>query len=65
MLKLREIRKSKGLSVPELSRQSSVPKRTIEDIEARGDCRISTAFALCKAMQIPLDEIYEPDPKNE
>ena len=63
MLKLREIRKSKGLSVPELSRQSGVPKRTIEDIEARGDCRISTA--LCEAMQIPLDEIYEPDPKNE
>ena len=57
MLKLREIRKSKGLSVPELSRQSGVPKRT--------DCRISTAFALCKAMQIPLDEIYEPDPEAE
>ena len=65
MLKLREIRKSKGLSVPELSRQSGVPKRTIEDIEARGACRISTAFALCKAMQIPLDEIYEPDPEAE
>lgn len=65
MLKLREIRKSKGLSVPELSRQSGVPKRTIEDIEARGDCRISTAFALCKAMNITLDEIYKADLKNE
>lgn len=65
MLKLREIRKSKGLSVPELSRQSGVPKRNIEDIEARGDCRISTAFALCKAMNITLDEIYEPDPEAE
>ena len=61
MLKLREIRKAKGLSVPELSRQSGVPKRTIEDIEARGDCRISTAYALCKAMSITLDEIYQPN----
>ena len=65
MLKLREIRKSKDLSVPELSRQSGVPKRTREDIEGRGDCRISTAFALCRAMNITLDEIYEPDPKAE
>ena len=43
MLKLREIRLEKGLSVPELSRRSGVSRRTIEDIEARGDCRISTA----------------------
>ena len=53
------------VTAPELSRQSGVPKGTIEDIEARGDCRISTAFALCMAMNITLDEIYEPDPKAE
>lgn len=58
MLKLREIRKEKGLSVAELSRQSSVPVRTIEDIERRGDCRISTARLLCDALEISLDEIY-------
>ena len=34
MLKLREIRLEKGLSVPELSRRSGVSRRTIEDIEA-------------------------------
>ena len=58
MLKLREIRLEKGLSVPELSRRSGVSRRTIEDIEARGDCRISTARLLCDAMEISLDDIF-------
>ena len=58
MLKLREIRLEKGLSVPELSRRSGVSRRTIEDIEARGDCRISTARLLCDAMEISLDVIF-------
>lgn len=35
-MKLREIRKSQNLSVPELSRLSGVPVRTIEDIESLG-----------------------------
>lgn len=35
MLRLRELRLEKGLSVPELSRRSGVSRRTIEDIEAR------------------------------
>ncbi len=58
MLKLREIRKEKGLSVPELSRLSGVSRRTIEDIEVRGDCRISTARLLCNALKISLDTLY-------
>ena len=58
MLKLREIRKEKGLSVPELSRLSRVSRRTIKDIEVRGDCRISTACLLCNALKISLDTLY-------
>lgn len=58
MLKLREIRKNKDLSVPALSRLSGVPIRTIEDIEKRGDCRISTAKKLANALKIKLDDIY-------
>ncbi len=38
-----------------------VSKRTIEDIEARGDCRISTAYALCKALNRTLDGFYKED----
>ena len=39
-MKLKKIRLEKGLSVPELSRLSGVPVRTIEDLEKRGDGRV-------------------------
>lgn len=56
-MKLREIRKEKGLSVPALSRLSDVPVRTIEDIEKRGDCKVSTAKKLAKGLEVTLDEL--------
>lgn len=58
MLKLREIRLAKGLSVPQLVELSGVSRRTIQDLESRGDCRISTARALCDAMGVTLDEAW-------
>lgn len=58
MLKLKELRKEAGLSVKALSDRSGISRRTIEDIEARGDCRISTAYAICKALDCTLDEFY-------
>lgn len=58
MLMLKELRKQQGLSVAALSTKSGVSRRTIEDIEARGDCRISTAYTLCKALGVPLDAFY-------
>ncbi len=56
-MKLRIIRKDKGLSVPELSKLSEVPIRTIEDIERRGDCKVSTAKKLAEALSVSLDEL--------
>jgi transcriptional regulator with XRE-family HTH domain len=56
-LKLREIRKEKGLSVPALSRLSEVPVRTIEDIEKRGDCKVFTAKKLAVALEVTLDQL--------
>lgn len=56
-MKLREIRKAQGLSVPELSRQSDVPVRTIEDLEKRGDGRVSTLIKLADALNVSLDEL--------
>lgn len=52
---LRKIRLEKNLSVPQLSRISGVSVRTIQDIEKRGDCRLSTAKQLAKALNISLD----------
>ena len=48
-MKLREIRKNQKMSVPELSRLSGVSIRTIEDLEKRGDGRVSTLIKLADA----------------
>ena len=61
MLKLREIRKAQGLSVPALSRISGLHRRTIEAAEARGDCRMSTAYIFAKALGVSMDELWEPN----
>ena len=61
MIKLKELRKAAGLSLNALSGLCGVSRRTIEDIEARGDCRISTAYTICKALGCSLDDFYEED----
>ncbi|HIT33597.1 MAG TPA: helix-turn-helix transcriptional regulator [Candidatus Faecousia intestinigallinarum] len=61
MVKLKQLRHGAGLSVRALSERSGISKRTIEDIEARGDCRISTAFVLCKALGCTLNDFYEEE----
>lgn len=56
MTRLKELRKESGLSVRALSELCGVPRRTLEDIEAGGDCRLSTARAICKALGCSLDD---------
>lgn len=62
-MRLREIRKAKGLSVPTLSQKSSVPIRTIEDIERKGICKVPTAILLADALEVSLDELCRPKPE--
>lgn len=56
-MNLREIRQHKGLSVPQLSRMSNVPIRTIENIEKRGQGTIANAIKLADALGVTLDEL--------
>lgn len=56
-MKLKDIRKSQGLSVPALSKLSGVPIRTIEDLEKRDDGRVSTLIKLADALNVTLDEL--------
>jgi len=56
-MKLREIRTKKNISVPKLVELSGVPRRTIQDMEKRGDGRISTAIKLADALGVTLDEL--------
>lgn len=59
MLYLKEIRLSKGLSVPKLSELSGIHRRTIQDIERRGDCMLSTAYKLAVCLGVTLNDIYK------
>ncbi|MBO5523155.1 MAG: helix-turn-helix transcriptional regulator [Roseburia sp.] len=56
-LHLRELRKAQNLTVPELSKSSGVPVRTIEDLERRGDGRVSTLIKLADALNVTLDSL--------
>ena len=56
-MNLKEIRLLKGISVPKLVELSGVPRRTIQDIEKNGDCRVSTAIKLADALDVTLDEL--------
>ena len=61
MLHLKEIRLERELSVPKLVELSGVSRRTIQDIEKRGDCLLSTAAILAKALDVTLTELYTLD----
>lgn len=61
MIRLKDLRKEAGLSVRALSDLCGLSRRTIEDIEARGDCRISTAYAICKALGCRLDDFWKEE----
>ena len=54
---LKAIRTDKGFTVPQLSNITGIPKRTIEDIQKRGDCLVSNAIKLADALGVTLDEL--------
>lgn len=56
-MNLRKIRTDRGLSVPKLVELSGVPRRTIQEIEKNGDCKVSTAIKLADALEVTLDEL--------
>lgn len=61
MLQLTKIRKENGISRSNLSKISNIPLRTLEDIERRGDCRVSTLYQIAKALNVSLDDLYRED----
>lgn len=56
-MKVKQIRLSQGLSVPKLVELSGVCRRTIQEVEKRNDCLVSTAAKLAKALGVTLDEL--------
>lgn len=59
-----KIRKSKKITIREFSKKPQVPRRIIEDIERRGDCKVSTAIKFAKALNVTLDELCLPEVEN-
>lgn len=56
-MRLKEIRTERALSLRALSELSGVPQRTLEDLERRGDGRVSTLIKLADALGVTLDEL--------
>lgn len=56
-MKLKEIRTEKGISVPQLVEMTGISRRTIQEIEKRGDCLVSNAKKLAQALEVTLDEL--------
>lgn len=57
---LKEYRNEKNMTIPKLSELTGLSKRTIEDIQKRGDCLVSNALKIAEALGITLNELCEP-----
>lgn len=60
-MQVRKIRLSQGLSVPKLCELSGLSRRTIQEVEKRDECTVSTAKKLAKALNVTLDELCADD----
>lgn len=65
MINLKEIRNQKGLTIAQLAEMSGIPKRTIEDIQRFGECKVSTAIKLADALGVTLDKLCRDNPQKE
>lgn len=61
-MRVRELRLAQGLSVQKLADLIGSHRRTIEDIERRDDCRVSTAILIAKALNVTMDELCIDSP---
>lgn len=59
MIYLKEHRNAKGITIPQLVELTGIPKRTIEDIQKRGDCLVSNALKIADALGITIGELCE------
>lgn len=63
-MNLKKIRTEKGITIPKLVEQTCIPKRTVEDIQRRGDCLVSNAIKLADALGVTLDELCRDNPEQ-
>lgn len=56
-MNVKKIRNEKGLSLRKLEEISGVPRRTLENVERRDNCKVDTAMKLAKALGVSMDEL--------
>ena len=64
-MNLKKIRLERGLSVPQLVEISGLSRRTIQEVEKRDTCSVSTAIKLADALDVTLDELCRDNPQNK
>ena len=64
-MNLKKIRLEHGLSVPQLVEISGLSRRTIQEVEKRDTCSVSTAIKLADALDVTLDELCRDNPQNK
>lgn len=64
MLYIKQHRQKAGISVPKMSELTGLSRRTIEDLEKRGDCLVSNAKKIADILGIKVDDFFTP-PENE
>lgn len=64
-MNLKKIRLERGLSVPQLVELSGLSRRTIQEVEKRDTCSVSTAIKLADALDVTLDELCRDNPQSK
>jgi len=60
MLYIKEHRQKAGISVPKMSELTGISRRTIQDLEKRGDCLVSNALKIADVLGLKLDDLLTP-----
>lgn len=63
-MRIREIRTKMKLSIPQLVELTGISRRTLQDIEKRGDCLVSNALKIADALGVTLDELCRDNPEQ-
>ncbi|MCI7421625.1 MAG: helix-turn-helix domain-containing protein [Ruminococcus sp.] len=63
-MRVREIRTKEHLSIPQLVELTGISRRTLQEIEKRGDCLVSNAIKIADALGVTLDELCRDNPEQ-
>ena len=63
-MRVRGIRTKEHLSIPQLVELIGISRRTLQEIEKRGDCLVSNAIKIADALGVTLDELCRENPEQ-